>query len=69
MQADLYEVRIWNTEGTVIYSKETKDTSIVLPEIIRPGMRYLWDVKARTGWDRWVSSDLVELSLRDARLR
>jgi hypothetical protein len=63
--ADLYSVRIWNSEGTVVWSAETRDTALALPGVIALGdASYLWEVKARTGWDRWVSSDFVELNVR-----
>jgi hypothetical protein len=28
-----------------------------------PGQAYYWKVEADTGWDRWVSSRLVEFSV------
>jgi hypothetical protein len=62
-QADLYRVRIWNTEGTVVWSTDTRDTTVTLPHVIQPGASYMWEVSARTGWDRWVSSDFVELNI------
>ena len=62
-EADLYRVRIWNSEGTVVWSTDTRDTTVMLPRIIRAGTQYMWDVSARTEWDRWVSSDLVELKI------
>ena len=63
-QADLYRVRIWNREGTVVWSIDTRDTTVALPSVISPGTSYMWEVNARTGWDRWVSSDFVEFSMR-----
>lgn len=63
-QADLYRVRVWDTEGTVVSTVDTRDTTIAVPSEIRAGVQYMWEIKARTGWDRWVSSDLVELTLR-----
>jgi hypothetical protein len=63
-QADLYRVRIWDSEGTVVWSAETRDTAIAIPAEIRPNVQYMWELDARTGWDRWVSSDLVALTLR-----
>jgi hypothetical protein len=62
--ADLYRVRIWNREGTVVWSSDTRDTTVALPPVISPGTSYMWEVNARTGWDRWVSSDFVEFSMR-----
>ena len=60
-QADLYRVRIWNTDGVVVNTTETRDTTLVMPSDLEPGKTYLWEVKARTGWDRWVSSDFMQL--------
>lgn len=68
-QADLYRVRIWNTEGTVLWTTETRETAAPLPGIVQPGRSYLLDVKARTGWDRWASSDFVAFTLRDRNPR
>ena len=66
-EADLYRVRIWDGEGTVVWSTETRPTTLPLPSSLTPGILYLWDVSARTGWDRWVSSELAELSIRGNR--
>jgi hypothetical protein len=63
-EADLYRVRVWDGEGTVVWTTDTRDTTAALPAQLRPGVQYMWDVSARTGWDRWVSSDIVELTLR-----
>lgn len=63
-QADLYRVRVWDSEGTLVWTADTRDTSIAIPADIRPGVQYLWELKARTGWDRWVASDLAALTLR-----
>jgi anti-sigma factor RsiW len=62
-EADLYRVRIWNAEGAVVSTTETRDTTVALPSGLLPDVQYMWDVSARTGWDRWVSSDLAELTL------
>ena len=63
-EADLYQVQVWNREGTVVWSAETRDTSVAIPDsVLQSGASYLWEVKARTGWDRWVSSDFVELEV------
>lgn len=63
-EADVYRVRIWNTNGDVIWSTETRDTVIALPPILQPGSQYLWEVSARTGWNRWTSSDFVEFQIQ-----
>ena len=47
---------MWEVEGS--------DTAIAPPVSIagQRGTAYLWKVEARTGWDRWVASELVEFS-------
>jgi hypothetical protein len=64
-QADLYRIRIWNSDGTVVWAGDTRDT--VLPmatQLVSNGGSYLWEIKARTGWDRWVTSDFLEFTVR-----
>ena len=63
-QAEGYRVRIWDEDGRVVWTSETRSTAVILPAQLHPGLQYMWDVSARTGWDRWVSSDLAELTLR-----
>jgi hypothetical protein len=65
--ADLYRVRIWNQNGDVVWSTETTDTLVSVPGVIQTGVRYMWLVDARTAWDRWVPSDLVELQIQESR--
>jgi hypothetical protein len=68
--ADLYRIQIWNREGTVVWSTETKTTSLPIPpKLIQDGGSYLWEVKARTGWDRWVASDFLEFTVRPTSAR
>lgn len=67
-EADLYRVRVWKTDGTVVWSGETRDTSVSLPTDIKDG-NFVWEVTARTGWDRWVSSEFTELTIRSSRER
>jgi hypothetical protein len=63
--ADLYRVQVWDRQGNVVLSTDTRDTALVLPRpLTSKGASYLWEVKARTGWDRWVSSDFLELTVR-----
>jgi hypothetical protein len=63
--ADLYRVQVWDREGNVKVSQDTRDTVLALPsQITRAGGSYLWEVKARTGWDRWVSSDFLEMNVK-----
>lgn len=68
-RADLYRVTIWDREGTVVWQGETRDTVVGLTEALGRGrdVTLLWDVKARTGFDRWVASELTELTVLDRR--
>ncbi|MEP6508312.1 MAG: hypothetical protein ABJC63_08795 [Gemmatimonadales bacterium] len=63
--ADLYRIRVWNPSGDVIWSAESRDTILAMPRELTANTRYLWEVDARTGWDRWVSSNFVEFTLHD----
>jgi hypothetical protein len=60
--ADRYRVTLFDAESRVLYEKELTDTVAAIPDSIRfsAGRPYLWKVEARTGWDRWVASSLVE---------
>jgi anti-sigma factor RsiW len=63
--ADGYRVRMFDSAGTVIWESETADTLAPLPAsiVIRVGHPHYWKVEARTGFDRWVASDLVEFTV------
>lgn len=65
-RADLYRVTVWDRSGTVVWDGETRDTVLPLPPPLTRVDRgaWLWVVDARTGWDRWVSSELHELTIR-----
>jgi hypothetical protein len=62
--ADRYRVTVFDADGRVIYEVEPAAPVAPLPDslVLAPGRRYLWKVEARVGFDRWVSSDLVEFS-------
>jgi hypothetical protein len=66
-RADLYRVSVWDRGGSLAWEGETRDTVLALPPALSGGddRSLLWDVKARTGWDRWVSSDLAELMIAE----
>jgi hypothetical protein len=63
--ADRYRVTLFSAGGAVLYERWVRDTSASLPDSVMPapGQRYLWKVEARTGFERWVASDLVEFSV------
>ena len=67
--ADRYRLELFDATGTVVWERQTSDTATPLPESLhlRPGASYLWKVEARTGWDRWVGSDLVPFPLSSPR--
>jgi hypothetical protein len=67
--ADRYRVTLFDADGVVRYETELVQTSVVLPDSVElvSGRRYLWKVEARTGFDRWVGSELVEFVLAGTR--
>ncbi len=63
--AERYRVTLFDAAGGVRYESVLADTEVTVPDSIAfiPGQRYLWKVEARTGFDRWSASDLVEFSI------
>ena len=70
-RADLYRVTVWSTDGTLVWQADVRDTVHALPREITGSVErlLLWEVQARTGWDRWVISDLAELTLTTSGVR
>jgi hypothetical protein len=68
-RADRYRLTLFDGTGAVVWETQTPDTAAQLPDSIRIRTRatYLWKVEAQTGWNRWVSSDLVEFSVGSPR--
>lgn len=66
--ADLYRVTLFDADGRTLFEGETQEPAMTLPDSLRlaPSHMYLWQVQARIGFDRWVSSDLVEFRLSPA---
>jgi hypothetical protein len=61
--ADLYRVTFWERDGSVAWEGDARDTVLAVPpEVMSRGTYLFWQVKARTGWDRWVGSELVEFT-------
>jgi len=60
-----YRMRVYNDEGDVLWTAETADTMVMLPDSVElsPRATYFWKVEAQTEWRRWVASDLVEFRL------
>jgi anti-sigma factor RsiW len=67
--ADRYRLAVFDDTGRVVWETETGDTSVPRPDSIplQQGARYFWKVEARTGWQRWVGSELVGFSLGPPR--
>ena len=65
--ADRYRVTLFAEGGAVLYESQLADTLLSLPDtiVLLPAQRYLWKVEARTGFDRWVASDLVEFTIAE----
>ena len=59
--AERYRVRLYDREGSVLWTVETADTSAALPDSVRlqPRVPYFWRVEAQAEWMRWAASDLV----------
>lgn len=68
---DRYRVTLFGAGGQVRYETELADTVALLPDsvVLAPGRPYLWKVEARTGFDRWATSALVEFSIAQGRPR
>ncbi len=63
--SDRYRVTLFDANGRVLYETQLPDTQAALPDSITltPGRPYLWQVEARTGFDRWAASALVEFRI------
>jgi CHAT domain-containing protein/tetratricopeptide (TPR) repeat protein len=63
--ADQYHVTLFDATGKALYEAQVSDTVVAVPDsiVLDKGRSYLWKVEARTAWDRWVSSDLIEFRL------
>jgi len=65
--ADLYRVTLYDGASDVVWQVDARDTHVALPDTVRlePGALYLWQLEARVGWDRWVSSELVRFRISE----
>jgi hypothetical protein len=64
-RVDRYRLRLYDAEGALLWTAETADTVLALPDSVvlaAPGP-YFWKVEAQTEWRRWAPSDLVEFRL------
>ena len=66
-RADRYRVTLYRADGSTLYQLELPDTAAPLPDSVPlpAGDRYLWKVEARTGWDRWTTSELVSFTVTE----
>ena len=69
--ADRYRVTVFDVTGGVVYASQSSDTVAALPDsiLLVPGASYLWKVDARTGFDRWATSELAEFRVAGPRRR
>lgn len=67
--ADRYQVRLFDADGSVIWERDTPDTTISVPTSIRlpSGRAFYWKVEAQTGFARRAASELIEFSIRQSR--
>ena len=66
--ASSYRATLFDSTGTVLFELQLADTTMVLPDSVQlvPLRAYHWKVEARTGWDRWSASPLVEFRIESA---
>ena len=69
--ADRYRVTLFDAVGGIVYETQVADTVVVLPDsiVVTVGRRHLWQVEARTGFDRWTASPLVEFTVSPGAVR
>ena len=69
--ADLYHVTVFTNDGTIAWEAETSDTTIAAPATagLRPDVDYFWKVDARTEFDRWSGSRMMEFQVTSDRPR
>jgi hypothetical protein len=62
---DRFRLRLYDDEGKLLWSTQTADTILSLPDsIVLSGTGpYFWKVEAETEASRWTASDLVEFRL------
>jgi hypothetical protein len=67
--SDRYRLTLFDQAGHVVYETQVRDTSLALPDsvVLVRGVPYVWQVDARTGIDRWTSSEAAEFVLAARR--
>ena len=68
-RVDRYRMRLYDAEGSVLWTLETADTAVALPAslALSPDITYFWKVEAEVQWQRWAGSDVVEFQLLGPR--
>ncbi len=64
-RATQYRLTLFTQEGMTLWETGTVDTVVALPETVKlvSGAAYYWKVEARTDWNRWTASDMVEIRI------
>jgi hypothetical protein len=64
-RATQYRVTLFRQDGSTAWDTSTADTVVALPPEARPapGAVYYWKVEARTDWNRWTASELIEIRI------
>jgi hypothetical protein len=64
-RATQYRVTLFAQDGSTVWDTSSADTVVVLaPGIaLAPGAVYYWKVEARTDWNRWTASELIEIRI------
>lgn len=65
-RSDRYQIRLFDSDGSVLWERETSDSSAAIPTSVRlqSGRSYYWKVEAHTGFNRSAASELAEFSIR-----
>lgn len=63
--ASSYRVTVFDSAGAVIAELQVGDTTVAMPDsvLLPRGRTYFWRAEARTGWNRWSTSPLVEFRI------
>ena len=66
-RASRFHLTLFDARGSIVWETETADTSVVVPDsiVLTAGAPYLWQVRARIGWDRWSESRLTEFTVAE----
>jgi hypothetical protein len=63
--ADRYRITVLDAAGALVFESETAEQMVLLPDsvVLHAGRQYLWRVEARTTWNRWSESRVVQFSI------